>query len=252
MTMLDHFHDLLEEKGLRLVVCGIEDELRKILTVSGLREKLGEQNIFYADNRIFQSTELALARARSLVAEEKRQNAPSEKAVSETPWVVAGAMANRRFLRFGMDHQIREALWLLSEMIKSNRAGPRPMLFLQNQDGLMANGIGLRPILENLTGHPSFHSHPNAGPEELASYLREGYFEPVSTIPSAAMQSVPGSADLPAVLAAALRNRGGPVPVLDEEGRMTGLIEHKRILAELTQVALQQKKTKGSGKEGET
>ena len=146
-----------------------------------------------------------------------------------------------------MDHQIREALWLLSEMIKSKRAGPRPMLFLQDQDGLMANGIGLRPILENLTGHPGFHSHPDAEGEELASYLREGYFEPISSIQSAPMQSVPGSADLPAVLAAALRNHGGPVPVLDEEGRMTGLIEHKRILTELAQLAHRQEKTESPG-----
>jgi len=192
-----------------------------------------------------------LARARSLVAEERRQNAPDGNSHSETQWTIAADMANRRFLRFGMDHQIREALWLLSEMIKSNRAGPRPMLFLQNQDGLMANGLGLRPILDNLTSHPSFHSHPNARGEELASYLRTAYFEPISSIPSAAMQSVPGSANLPAVLAAALRNHGGPVPVLDEEGRMTGLIEHRRILAELAKLARGQRSTGSSGSEGQ-
>jgi hypothetical protein len=124
------------------------------------------------------------------------------------------------------------------------------MLFLQNQDGLMANGIGLRSVLENLTEHPGFHSHPDAGSEELASYLREGYFEQVSSIQSATMQSVPGSADLPSVLAASLRNRGGPVPVLDEEGRMTGLVEHKRILSELVQLARGQKGTEHTGTGG--
>ena len=69
------------------------------------------------------------------------------------------------------------------------------------------------------------------------------------SIPHAVIQSVPGSANLPAVLAASLRNRGGPVPVLDEEGRMTGLIEHKRILSQLVHLRHQQKEMEGSGKE---
>jgi CBS domain-containing protein len=243
MTMLDHFHDLLEEKGIRLIISGIEDELRKLLTVSGLREKLGEQNIFYADNRIFQSTELALARARSLVAEGRRLNEPADGAPAENPLPLAAQMMNHRFLRFGMDHQIREALWLLTEMIKSGRGGPRPMLFLQDTEGRMADGLTLREFFDELTRHPEFHSHPDASATDLAEYLRDGYTEPISGLVNGVMQSVPGSAELSAVLAASARNHGGAVPVLDEEGRMTGLIEHKRILEELVQYA--QKQAKG-------
>jgi sulfate permease, SulP family len=242
MTMLDHFHDLLEEKGIQLIVSGIEDELRKLLTVSGLREKLGEQNIFYADNRIFQSTELALARARSLVAEGRRQSEPAEGAQADKPLPLAARMMNRRFLRFGMDHQIREALWLLTEMIKSGRGGPRPMLFLQDTEGRMADGLSLREFFNELTRHPELHSHPEASPMELAEYLRHGYTESIRGLVEGVMQSVPGSAELPAVLAASARNRGGAVPVLDEEGRMTGLIEHKRILEELLQYVQKQAK----------
>lgn len=237
MTMLDHFHDLLEEKGIRLIVSGIEDELRKLLTISGLREKLGEQNIFYADNRIFQSTELALARARSLVAEGRRINEPATGVQADSTLSLASQLMNRRFLRFGMDHQIREALWLLTEMIKSGRGGPRPMLFLQDTEGRMADGLALHQFFDALTKHPGFHSHPDASPTELAEYLRDGYTLPIKGLVKKAIQSVPGSAELPAVLAASVRNHGGAVPVLDEEGRMTGLIEHKRILVELLQHA---------------
>ena len=240
MTMLDHFHDLLEEKGIRLIVCGIEDELRKLLTVSGLREKLGEQNIFYADNRIFQSTELALARARSLVAEGRRMHEPAKGVQSENTLPLAAQLMNRRFLRFGMGHQIREALWLLTEMIKSGRGSPRPMLFLQDTEGRMADGLSLREFFNELTRHPGFHSHPDASTTELAEYLRDGYTQPINSLVEGVMQSVPGSAELPAVLAASARNHGGPVPVLDEEGRMTGLIEHKQILVELLRYAHQQ------------
>lgn len=248
MTMLDHFHDLLEDKGIALIVCGIEDELRKILTVSGLRTKLGEQNIFYADNRIFQSTELAMARARSLIAQEQHQKDTLAGAQSGTSHLKASDLMNRRFLRFGMDHQIREALWLLSEMIRSTRAGPRPMLFLQNQEGLMVKALSLKQILAGLTAHPGFHSQPEAEGSTLAKYFRKGYFEPISSIPGETIQSVPGSAGLPAVLASAYRNHSGPVPVIDEEGRMVGLIEINRILAELALLARQSREEPDKGR----
>ena len=247
MSMLDHFHDLLEEKGIRLVICGIEDELRKLLTVSGLRKKLGEQNIFYADNRIFQSTELALARARSLVAEARRSHPTAEGPKTENALPLAAQLMNHRFLRFGMDHQIREALWLLTELIKSGRASPRPLLFLQDTEGRMADGIGLKEFFTALTSHPGLHSHPDASVSQLAEYLRDGYSHSIKSLVAGVTQSVPGSAELPAVLAASIRNHGGAVPVLDEEGRMTGLIEQRRILAEILRYAKAQKESKENG-----
>lgn len=248
MTMLDHFHELLGKKSITLMVCGIEDELRRILTASGLRDKLGEQNIFYADNRIFQSTELALARARSLVAEEKALinrnlvadgSSPATRHAASKPrhWLQAKDMMNRRFLRFGNDHQLREALWLLTEMIKSHRAGPRPWLFLQDREGRMAEGLSLPQILGELTSHPGFHSHPGASNAEMAAFFKERYIKPINSLVTGTIQCVPGSANVPTILAAVVRNKGRSVPVLDEEGRMTGIIEQRRILMELAKHA---------------
>lgn len=67
MSMLDHLHDMLRERDVKLVVSGVEESLKGVMTGSGLRQKIGELNIFYADNRLLQSLDLAMARARSLV-----------------------------------------------------------------------------------------------------------------------------------------------------------------------------------------
>ena len=40
------------------MVCGIERELSDAMTQSGLRERIGENNIFWADQKLHQSTEL--------------------------------------------------------------------------------------------------------------------------------------------------------------------------------------------------
>ena len=67
MAILGHFWSLLRERNIYLVVCGIEREMNDVMTQSGLRERIGEQNIFWADNKLHQSTELALARAWNIV-----------------------------------------------------------------------------------------------------------------------------------------------------------------------------------------
>ena len=41
MAMLEHFSNLLSDRGIALVVCGIEDELQRVMTGSGLRRRLG-------------------------------------------------------------------------------------------------------------------------------------------------------------------------------------------------------------------
>jgi len=67
MAILEHFWQYLRDRNIYLVACGIEKSLEGLLTRSGLRERIGEQNLFYADNTLFQSTELAMARARAIV-----------------------------------------------------------------------------------------------------------------------------------------------------------------------------------------
>ena len=116
MAILEHFWGKLHDRGISLVVCGIEHDLLDVMTRSGLRRRIGEPNIFFADNKIFQSTELAVARAVSIVKmEQARQGSapvPSH-ATREFLHFPARDFMSRNCIRFGDEHHIREAVWLL-------------------------------------------------------------------------------------------------------------------------------------------
>ncbi|HAX37765.1 MAG: hypothetical protein A2087_07455 [Spirochaetes bacterium GWD1_61_31] len=230
MTMLDHLHDLLSAQGIHLVACGVNKDVGKSLTDSGIRAKLGEQNIFQADNRLFLSTELALARAQALVLAKDGQ--PATKRTPSGP-TTAAALKTTTFLRFGMDHQLREALWLFNAWLDSGRAGSRPTVFLQNQAGKMAGAIGLRRILGRLADIEAVRKHPEASNEQLAAWIRSDYIHPITAMASAETIAVNDSADLPAIMLAALRNPETCVPVLDDEGRMSGVIQPEVLLGAL-------------------
>ncbi|MDP6928205.1 MAG: SulP family inorganic anion transporter [Planctomycetota bacterium] len=148
MAMLGHFSKLLRERGLHLVVCGIEGELERVMTGSGLRQRLGEENIFYADNKLFQSTELALARAWSIVEMEQRDDlATKVMGKAPDPKIRAGDIMSPRCIRFGDQHQLREALWLMSELQKHTKSLQPTPLFLQDEEAKLAGKISPWQIL---------------------------------------------------------------------------------------------------------
>ncbi len=143
MAMLEHFWEILRQRGITLVVCGIEDTLKGTMTGSGLRRKIGEQNIFYADNRLFQSMELALARAWSIVEREERLSGDLGMSTIALRSRVATAaeLMSARCIRFGNQHQVREAAWLMSELHKHQRSiSPEP-LFLQDKEGKLSGEL---------------------------------------------------------------------------------------------------------------
>jgi CBS-domain-containing membrane protein len=63
---------------------------------------------------------------------------------------------------------------------------------------------------------------------------------PICDLLEQPLRCIPGSSSLPALLFASIKNGGGPVPTLDEDGRMIGLVEQHRILIELSELARQQ------------
>ncbi|MBU0936503.1 MAG: STAS domain-containing protein [Spirochaetes bacterium] len=245
MLMLEHFHDLLLKKNIRLMVCGIENDLRRTMTVSGLRQKLGEENIFYADNRLFQSTELALLRARKLLDNEKLgDHKPTllEKIkgsignigkAKNVPALNAGRLMSKRFLRFGQEHQIREVLWLLGEWVQSGKAGIRPVIYLQDTNGCMAGMVSLWEIIKDLGAHPDFLEAKTADARMMAEWFRYNQDKSIMRLVEYEAHCVSPESGLPEQLAALARNKGRSVPVLDKNRRMRGTVEAKVLLAEL-------------------
>ncbi|MBN1422146.1 MAG: SulP family inorganic anion transporter [Planctomycetes bacterium] len=65
---IQRFHRSLAERGARLILCGADDALARVLRRTGIIFLLGEENVIPATHVVFESTRRALARAEALVA----------------------------------------------------------------------------------------------------------------------------------------------------------------------------------------
>lgn len=210
------------------------------MTGTGLRERIGEDNIFYADNRLFQSTELALARAWSLVRAgppvSARPAAPGSEPVEALTSLTADDLVSRRFLRFGHQHAMREALWLLSELLKHTDATRPHPLFLQDRDGRFYGKITVDRILRELASarEDTEQSLPaESGP--LQARLRSNFTSPIRNVAITGMPTLERDAGLVAVLAFFAENDFAVAPVVDGDGRLAGTIDAAAVLGALTE-----------------
>ncbi len=237
MAILEHFWKILGERGIRLVVCGIEDELEEVLTKSGLRRQIGEQNIFYADNKLFQSTELAHARAWSLAdSKASRRDAADAIAGVEAPGstgVTAGDIMSTRVIRFGVQHQVREAVWLMSEMQKHDRApGPQP-LCLQDREGRLAAELTMGALVREMMRGLETQDLEEKEDHEIGLLLRDNFVGGIREIARTDLPKLGPEATLGELLRASVGSDLAVLPILDGHGRVVGLVDPDDLLAGL-------------------
>jgi sulfate permease, SulP family len=235
MAILDHFHELLRDRAIQLVACGIEDELKRVMTGSGLRETIGEQNIFYADNKLFQSTELALARAWSIVAMERRRESPEEAASAmDASRVTADAIMSRKCIRFGHQHQLREAIWLMSGLYRRSPGHDAPPLFLQDTEGRLAGKLHAVAIIAEMAAQLNIDQE--GAPEDdaaLGQRLARSFARPINELAQTDVPVATPSDSLLQLLRKSARARGKVIPVCDAEHRILGLVDEAQLLQSL-------------------
>lgn len=234
MAMLEHFWTILRQRGIHLVVCGIEEELEGVLTRSGVRTKIGETNIFYADNKLFQSTELALARAWSIVEMGRRGDTTSELTAGHLD-ITAGDIMSSRFIRFGNQHQLREAVWLMQEMLQHTRSlGPEP-LFLQDREGKLFGMLSQWRILRELSAKIDTDNNPDPSDHVLGELLRRDFTKPIHALARRDLDRLGTDAPLARLLTHAAERDIQVTPICDGEGRLNGLVGADDLLRGLQQ-----------------
>lgn len=238
MAMLEHFHQLLAQRGIHLIVCGIESEMVGVLTGSGLRKLIGEQNIFYADNRIFQSTELAVARALSIVEmEESRTENPSDDSQREKLLALqVHEIMQRRCLRFGSQHQIREAMWLISQFQQRMNTLHPQTVFLQNKFGKLCAEVSVHSLLKYLAQAVPEGNLSGLTDEQLAESLRPLLFRDILQVAHREPLSLLESTPLTQAFARAAEHGFRPMPVDDAHGRLRGVFDEMAMLRGLTRI----------------
>ncbi len=238
MAMLEHFHMLLKHRSIQLIVCGVEEDMSKVLTGSGVRQLIGEQNIFYADNRIFQSTELALARAMGIVEMNRAKSEQVTAAIQQEALLstTAGDLMQRRCLRFGSHHQIREAMWLVSQFQKKMNTEHPQTVFLQDREGRLCAELTIHSILRELARSTPENCTAAMDDMELAGTLATRLFNSIEEI--ARMDPVMLRRETPLVeaFAHAARHTFRSMPVSDAHGRLIGVFDEVAMLRGLTKL----------------
>ncbi len=238
MGMLDHFHQLLHERGIHLIVCGVEQKMTDVLTGSGVRDRLGEQNIFYADNRLFQSTELALARAMSIVEMQRARGEASSAAAQKQALteMTAADIMQRRCLRFGSKHQTREAMWLISQFQQKMKTDHPQTVFLQDEEGRLCGEVSPRSILKQLAATVPDERTDAIEDAELARLIEPRLYQSISSFSLSDPVSLRDRTPLVNVFSRAARHRFRSMPVSDEHGRLVGVLDELAILRGLTEL----------------
>lgn len=251
MAMLEYFYTLLHERHIYLVVCGIENELEDLMTSTGLRQKIGEENIFYADNKLFQSTRLAMARATAVYQRydriqqrraEQGGSAPGPGSDSVDPAQDVSDLMTTRFPLFGKEHQAREAVWLLSEAHKYQPSVHPEPLFLQDRNGEFFGELSRWHVLRALVEGSDEAEDADMNDEQVAEMLRRHFMVPIHRIARTDVVRYPPATGLATLLRTAAENDQGVVPICDEEDRLKGFYTSKALLAGLDQ-ALQAMQT---------
>ena len=197
--------------------------MEAVLTKTGVRATIGETNIFFADNRLFRSTTLALARARSIVG------VTGDRAPTRGDTVTAAHVMSPQCIRFGNKHQLREAVWLLSELHKHTKAISYQPLFLQDREGKLFGELSPWRVLGALV-EGAVSCNPDADDAEVAKALRRDFTRPIRTIARTGLAWHAPGTPLTEVLQAAVRTGEHVTPICDAEGRVKGLLRADDLL----------------------
>ena len=223
MAMLEHYWKLLRDRGIHLVVCGIEEEMHQIMANSGLLKEIGEQNVFYADNKLFQSTELAMARAASIVNSETRTDSAETPTGTESEkTLLAGDLISRRCIRFGITHPLREGVWLLSELYQRSLPAETQTLFLQNKEGKLGAKLTTWDLLREM--------RRDVKSDNVAEALRENFNTPIKDIARGDLPHFTERTPLLELIEISVKNDLRVLPVCDNEKRVVGVVDQSSML----------------------
>lgn len=230
MSMLEHFWTILRERQIALVVCGVERDLEKLMTSTKLRRKIGDENIFYADNKLFQSTRLAIARAKAIHERFERRHGAARTGANngkvvdadESVLVTGQDLMTTQFPLFGWEHQTREAAWLLTETQKYKKSiNPEP-LFLQDRNGALYGELSRWHVLHALVEGSDPDKDDDLDDREVAELLRRNFARRINHIARTdVVHHAPGT-PITTLLRTSNGNDQAVVPICDDAGRLKG------------------------------
>ena len=156
-----------------------------------------------------------------------KEELPSGKATGDV--VTAETILSPRLLRFGNQHALREAVWLMSEMLKRADTKSATSLFLQNKDGKLDGELNIWAMLKILAKELP-DTEETISNEALAKSLKRHFGESISEVCRKDMPKLTPDTELHLLTQTATREDLSVLPVCDEDGRLTGLVRSVDLL----------------------
>ena len=107
---------------------------------------------------------------------------------------------SKRILRFGNQHQIREATWLISEMMKHQTSGATQPLFLQGGDGTLDSELTLWSLLKSLCQEVDLDEAERMTDVELGRLVRKAFPTRISQIARSDLPKIDPSTSIQTLL----------------------------------------------------
>lgn len=143
--------------------------------------------------------------------------------------VTAESILDPKLLRFGNQHTLREAVWLMSEMLKRTEAKTATPLFLQNKEGKLDGGLSIWTMLA-VMGKNLPESGEDLSEKDLRDHFRKSFGQSISEVCRKDLPRLTLDTPLHVLVKTAVEADLAVLPVCDEEDRLTGLVSSVDLL----------------------
>ena len=163
---------------------------------------------------------------------EKHKVEPGEETASESTGdrVTAEAILSPRLLRFGNQHALREAVWLMSEMLKRADTKTSSPLFLQDREGRLDGELSIWAMLNVLANDINPEITKFLPAAELGEIFRRQFGRSISEISQHDLPVLKEISELHELLQTAVKEKLSVLPVCDVDGRLKGLVRSVDLL----------------------
>ena len=160
----------------------------------------------------------------------RRQPAETSDAAARGDVILAEDILSPRLLRFGNQHQIREATWLVSEMYKRIKTKGTKKLFLQDREGRLYGALNLWTMLSALASDLKEDDLATIDAERLAEILCAQFDEPITDLCQRELPEVTPHTPLTTLVRLSRQSEMQVLAVRDQDEHITGLVSQLDLL----------------------
>jgi CBS domain-containing protein len=146
----------------------------------------------------------------------------------------AESLLSRQAIRFGSQHQLREAVWLVAEIRKRKPEMNPWTLFLQDREGRVAGDLTLHAILHALLAHVPTEGTERIGREKIRRFIRESLEDPIQNMAEKDLPRFGGETSLGQMIAGACYYHTPVVSIVNPENRLVGVVNDTTLLSSLS------------------